>query len=107
VPNGNAVVLDQDFLDDQADDPLSLRNVEGASRATQLGEECRERLRETQIDSAIVDLIKDPLQFRLQRVFALPQFRHSAPQFIERQKLFLIGGQQAVDTLAGSRHISL
>ena len=37
--------------------------VEGAGRATQLGEECREGLRETQIDGAVIDLIEDRLQF--------------------------------------------
>jgi hypothetical protein len=107
VANDYAFVLDQDLFDNQAQDPLPLLNVEGAGRATQLGEECREGLRETQVDSAVIDLIEDRLQFRLQGVFALPQFRHASPQFVERQKLFLIGGQQAVDALAGPRHISL
>jgi hypothetical protein len=36
-------------------------------------------------------------------VLALPQFRHTSPQLVERQKLFLIGGQQAVDAFAGSK----
>ena len=63
VANDNAFVPDQDLLDNQADNPLPLLNVEGVGRATQLGEECREGLSETQIDSAIVDLIEDRLQF--------------------------------------------
>jgi hypothetical protein len=84
VTNNDAFVLDQDLLDDQAHNPLSLLHVEGAGGATQLGEECREGLRKTQIDGAVVDLIEDRLQFRLQGVFALPQFRHASPQLIER-----------------------
>jgi hypothetical protein len=107
VTNNNAFVLDQDLLDDQTYDPLSLLHVEGAGGAAQLGEECRKGLCETQIDGAVVDLIEDRLQFRLLGVFASPQFRHASPQLIERQKLFLIGGQQAVDALAGPRHISV
>ena len=105
MANDNAFVLDQDLLDDQAHDPLSLLNVEGVSRTTQLGEECGKGLRETQIDGAVIDLIEDRLPFRLLGVFALPQFRHASPQLIERQKLFLIGGEQAVDALAGPRYI--
>ena len=100
-------LANQDLLDNQADDPLPLLNVEGVGGATQLGEECREGLSETQIDGAIVDLIEDRLQFRLQGVLALPQFRHASPQLVERQKLFLIGGQQAVDAFAGTRHLSV
>jgi hypothetical protein len=107
VANDDAFVLNQDLLDNQADDALPLLNVEGVGGATQLGEECREGLSETQIDGVIVYLIEDRLQFRLQGVLALPQFRHASPQFVERQKLFLIGGQQPVDALAGTRHLSV
>ena len=107
VANDNAFVLNQDLLDNQADDPLPLLNVKGVGGATQLREECREGLGETQIDGAIVDLIEDRLQFRLQGVLALPQFRHASSQLVERQKLFLIGGQQAVDAFAGTRHLSV
>ena len=92
MANDNAFVLDQDLLDDQAHDPLPLLNVEGVGGATQLGEKCREGLSKTQIDGAIVDLIEESLQFRLQGVLALPQFRHTSPQLVERQKLFLICG---------------
>jgi hypothetical protein len=84
VPDDDAFVLDQDFLDDQSHDPLSLLIVEGIGRATQLGEECRESLGKTQIDGAVIDLIEDRLQCGLHGVFALPQFRHSSPQLIER-----------------------
>jgi len=81
-------------------------NVEGVGRTTRLGEEYRECLRATQVDGAVIDLIEDRLQFRpLGVVVALPQFRHASPQLIERQKLFLIGRQQAVDALAGPRYI--
>ena len=65
MANNNAFVLDQDLLDNQAHDPLSLLNVEGVCGATQLGEECREGLSETQIDGAIVYLIEDRPQFGL------------------------------------------
>jgi len=65
VANDDAVVLDQDLFDNQAHDPLPLPNVEGVGGATQLGEECREGLSETQINGAIVDLIEDSLKFCL------------------------------------------
>jgi len=65
VANDNAFVLDQDLFNNQADDPLPLLNVESVGGGTQLGEERREGLSETQIDGAIVDLIEDRLQFCL------------------------------------------
>ncbi len=71
----DAFVLDQDLLDNQADDPLPLLNVEGVSGATQPAEECREGFGEAQIDGSVIDLIKDRQQFRLQgvvRVAAVP-----------------------------------
>ncbi len=107
MANDDAFVLDQDLLDNQADDPLPLLNVEGVSGATQPAEECREGFGEAQIDGSVIDLIEDRQQFRLQGVFALPQFRHASPQLVEREKLFLIGGQQSVDALAGPGHLSV
>lgn len=58
--------------------------VEGVGGTTQLGEECREGLSETQIDGAIVDLIEDRLQLHPQSVLASPRFRHASSQLVER-----------------------
>jgi len=72
VANDNAFVLNQDLLDNQADDPLPLLNVEGVGGASQPVEECRQGFGETQIDGAVIYLIENRPQFRLQGVFALP-----------------------------------
>jgi hypothetical protein len=34
------------------------------------------------------------------RLFAPPQVRHAFAQFVQREKAFLIGGEQTVDALA-------
>jgi hypothetical protein len=44
MADDNALLSDQDLLDEEADDPLPLLDVEAAGRSAQLCQECRESL---------------------------------------------------------------
>ena len=66
MPDDDGVLVDQDLLDDQADDPLTFLDVEGISGGPQPGQEAREGLCEAQIGGAVVCLIEDRLQLGLQ-----------------------------------------
>jgi RNA-directed DNA polymerase len=46
------------------------------------------------------------LQFSVVRLFAPPQVRQALAQFVQRQKAFLIGGEQAIDALADANEIA-
>ena len=71
VPDDDGVVDHQHFFDQQPDNPLALRNIQRVSRFAQAIEERRQRLSQAQICSARCDLIRDRLQFRAIRAFAL------------------------------------
>jgi hypothetical protein len=51
--------------------------------------------------------IPQGLKFDPQRLFALPQVGHTAAQFVERQQVFLIGGQKTVHAFAGSNQLAI
>ena len=46
------------------------------------------------------------MQFSVVCLFAPPQVRQALAQFVQRQKAFLIGGEQAIDALADANEIA-
>src|SRR5258708_13911802 len=46
------------------------------------------------------------MQFGVVGLFAPPQVRHALAQFVQREKAFLIGGEQALDALADANEIA-
>ena len=83
MPNDYRVVAGQDFLDEEAHNPLAFDDIQCIGCAAQLAEECRECFREAQKGGAVLGLISDRLQVRAQCLFSLPQRRHSVAQLLE------------------------
>jgi len=77
MPNDDVVVADENFLDDQSYDSLPFDDIERGGGAAQANEERSECFCKTQKIGTIVGLICNRLQFRAQRLFALPQRRHA------------------------------
>jgi hypothetical protein len=100
VTDGDRIVIDQHFLDEQADDPLAFADIEGLRRFVQSLEECRQGFGQAQERHAVGSLIADRLELGAHALFAAPQFGHAAPQLVQGQKVFLIGGDQPLDALA-------
>jgi hypothetical protein len=99
MSDDDPVVTDQDLLDEQSYHALTLDDVESFGRGTQTSEKCGQRFSETQIGSAVGRLVRDRLQLGADCVLAPPQIGHAVAQLVERQKIFLVGGEQTLDAL--------
>src|SRR5450759_303429 len=67
----------------------------------------RQRLRQAQISRSVVCLIGDGFEFSVQCLFSPPQLRHPGTQLFQREQRFLLGSDQPLDALAGTRQIAL
>ena len=85
MTDGDGVVSDQDFFDNEAHDSLTFRDAKRFSSAVQAGKKCDERFGQTQKCGPIVALVDQGLQFRTESLFALAQYRHAFPQMLDRQ----------------------
>ena len=90
VPDDDAVVADQDFLDQQSNHALTLDYVESFGRRAQTGEKRSQCFGETQIGGAVGRLLCDRLELGAGRVLAPTQLGHA---LVERKKVFLVGGE--------------
>ena len=79
MPDDDSIVADEDVLDDEAHDSLALNDIKRVGGAAQATEERRESLGQAQERGAIGGLICDRLQLGPQRLFTLPQQRHTLP----------------------------
>src|ERR1700738_611278 len=70
MPDDDFVVADQDLLDQQSDDALTLDYVESFGGRAQTGEKRGQRFSETQIGGAVGRLVCDRLQLGAGRVLA-------------------------------------
>src|ERR1700724_3840176 len=93
VPDDDSVVADQDLLDQHSDHALTLDYVESFGGRAQTGEKRAQRFSETQIGSGAGRLVCDRLHLGAGRVLAPTQLGHAVAQLIERQKVFLVGGE--------------
>ena len=107
VPDEDGVITDQNLLDDEAHDALTLEGVECISSAAQPRQERGERLCQSHEHGAITGLIGDRLQFGAQRFLTIAQRRHALAQLLEREEIFLVGAQQSLDTLVDTSQFSL
>ena len=106
VPDDDLVIADEDFLDEKPQDALTFRYVESAHRRPQPSEERSQRFSEAEVGCTVDCLINDRLQLGIVCLFAPPQLWHALAQFIQREKTFLIGGEQTVDALADANELS-
>ena len=100
MPDDDRVVANEDVLDDEAHDSLAPHDVKRVSGAAQTAEERLESLGKAQERGAIGGLVSDCLQFSAQRLFALPQGRHTLAQLIKRQEILLVGVEKSLDAFA-------
>src|ERR1022692_686512 len=107
VADDDGVVTDENLFDEQSDNTLTLDNVQRLRRGTQSRHERRQCFGQAQIRGAIICLVGERGQLRLQGLFAPAQPRHAGAQFIEREQGFLIGRHQPFHALAGTRQIAL
>ena len=106
MANDYFVVIDQDFLDDEADQALPLSNIQRLGRRAQTGEKACDAFREPQPYFALRRVVGNGLQLRLICLFATSQIGHSAAKFSQRKQAFLIGRQQAIDAFSATREIA-
>jgi hypothetical protein len=83
VADHNRVIADEDLLDEQAHEALSLDEVQRVRRHPQPSEKRRERFREARIRRPLSCLIGNRLQLGAQRLLALAQRRHPLAQLLE------------------------
>jgi hypothetical protein len=102
MANHDAVVADENVLDDEAHDALALDDVKRVGSATQSGEKRRESFGEAQERSPVCRLVGDRLQLATQCLFALPKRRHALAQLLERQELLLVGDEESFDAFANA-----
>src|SRR6202035_4111313 len=77
MPDDDFVVADQDLLDQQSDDALTLDYVESFGGRAQTGEKRGQRFSETQIGGAVRRLVCDRSQLGAGRVLAPTQLGHA------------------------------
>ena len=106
MPDGDAVIVNQDLLDQQPEDLLALVDVEGFRGFAQTPEKAVQRIGQPQDDGFIGPPVPQGLQFAPQALLALAQVGHPATQFIERQQIFLIGGHQALHALENAGQVA-
>ena len=107
MSDDDTVGTDQDLLDEQSYDALTLNDIESFGRRAQTREKCGQRFGETQISSAVSRLVCNRLQLGTDCVFAPAQIGHAMAQLVERQKIFLVGCEQALDALLQAAEITL
>jgi retron-type reverse transcriptase len=107
VADDDRVVIDQHLLDDQPHDALTFDHVEGLGGHAHPRQKRRECLCETEIRCPLARLIRDRLQLGAQCLFALAQEWHPLAQLLQRQQVFLIRGQHALDALPDTEQIAV
>src|SRR6516225_5750174 len=77
MSDDDTVVTDQDLLDEQSYDALTLNDIESFGRRAQTREKCGQRFGETQISSAVGRLVCNRLQLGTDCVFAPAQIGYA------------------------------
>lgn len=98
VPDGDAVIVDDDLLDDQPDDALASQDIQVLGLSSQPLEEFVQRMSEPQAGALIGQLVVQRFRFRLQTGLALAQRGHTPAQLVEIEQFLLIGRQQPLGT---------
>jgi len=96
----DALVIDENVLNEKAYDLVAPGGVKGVRSFLEPGEERRHRFCKSQIDGFLALLAGERRKLSLRRPLPLAQFGHSAPQFVQRQKVLLISSKQALNPFA-------
>lgn len=107
VTDGDGVVVHQDLLDQQAGDSLAVTDVHSLRRLLQALEESGQCLGQSAGMTCGRRPDRGSPAARLGVPVRGPAVRAcGAPQFVQRQEIFLVGGQQAFDTFADAREVA-
>ena len=85
------LLADQHLLDEEPDDALALRNVQGFGRRAQARQEAVQGLRDPEIGLPVLGLIDNGLQFAMQSLLLTAQLGHSGAELVDCDQLLLIG----------------
>ena len=107
MADGYTVLVDQNLLDQQAEDLLALGDVESFGRLAQTLQEAGQGFGQPQHRGLLGRPIPQGLQFALQALLALTQAGHAAAQVVERQQVLLVGGQQTLHALADTGQLAI
>lgn len=77
MSDGDAVIANDDFLDEQPDDALAFKHVQSLDLRAQTLEEFAQRVSEPQVGGLIGELGTQRFEFRLQPHLALAQLRYA------------------------------
>src|SRR3974377_105775 len=100
-------VIDEDIFDEKAYDLVAPGGVKGVRSFLEPGEERRHRFCKPQMGRFFALWAGERRKLGLPRPLPLAQFGHSAPQFVQRQKVLLISGKQALDPLVDTDKFAL
>ncbi len=103
----DALVIDENVLNEKAHDFVAPGGVKGVRSFLEPGEERRRRFRKPQIGRFLALLAGERRKLGLRRPLPLAQFGHSAAQFVQRQKVLLIGCKQALDPFVDTDKFAL
>jgi len=107
MADNDAFVIDENILDEKAHDLVAPGGVKDVRSFLKPGKERRHRFREPQIGGFFGFLARERKQLSLSRALPAAQFRHPAPQFVQRQKVLLISGEQAFDPFSNAYKFAL
>lgn len=107
MADDEGIVADQYVLDDEPHDSLPLQYIERVGRATQSCQKLLQSLRQAQEHRTVVDLVRDCLSFRAQRLLTLAQWWHSLAQLLKGYKPFLIGVENSFNALCNTSEFPL
>lgn len=106
MSDGDAVVADNHFLDEQSDDALAFQNVQALHLCAQARQEFFQRVSEPQIRGLVSELGTQRFEFCLQPRLALPQFGHAPTQLVQAEEVLLVGRQQTLDAPLGLQQLA-
>lgn len=96
MPDRQRVPSDEDLFDEKPQNLLPFGYLERIRVGRQSGSEVSQRLHQTQVFGLVRGRSLQRLQFALDRVLLLAQFRHTAAELFQTHQSFLVGGQQPV-----------
>jgi RNA-directed DNA polymerase len=85
MPDRNAVIADDDFLDEQSHDVLAFQHAQPLGLGAQALEEFTQRVSESQVGSLVGQLGAQRVEFRLQPRLALAQLGHAPALLVQAQ----------------------
>src|SRR5450755_227730 len=106
MSDGDAVVVDDDLLDEQSDDALAFEHVQALHLRAQTLEEFAQRVSKSKICGLIDELGTQRFEFCLQPCLALPQLGHSPAQLVQAEEILLVGRQQPLNAPLGLQQLA-